>query len=248
MKKYLAFSIFLLLFTSMVFSDFYIKEKYQAGALNNKGKADIDEGTVSEYWIGNDKIAAQTENRTVILDNNANRIYFIFPGTKTYIESQFPMEPSKLRSTEVGNLLSRIQFQMSVSPTSEKKTIKNRSCTKYIISNWVVDGSNRKGEVKRTVWITSDVPFNLDLYWDIVTHLLKLVSDDQDFFKELEKSKGFPMKSESLRDLNGVPITTTQEIIEVSEKKAPTGIYSVPKGYKKQETLSVPDLLTLLKD
>jgi hypothetical protein len=236
------------IFTLCIFSDIYIKEKFQTQGLSSKEAEKLANESLNEFWIGNNKIAAITKNRIIILDKTGKRIYFVFPGAKIYIETSLPLDPLNIRSNEVGTLLQRIQFQMAVTPTNETKKIKNRMCKKYIVENWTMDAGARKGEVKRIVWLTTAVPFNLDLYWDVVTHILKLVNDDEAFFTELDKIKGLSMESESIRTLQGTSVTTHQEVVEITEKTAPAGIYSVPNGYAKQEMLSIPDLLTLLRD
>jgi hypothetical protein len=249
MRKYgLFFVILIMISTTVMLPDIYIKEKFQTGTLSNQPQKDLSGETENEFWIGKNRGTAITKNRIIILDKNEKRIFFILPASRIYVEGRLPMDAQVIRSTEAGALLQQVEFGMAVTPTDEKQTIKGRQCKKYRVDNWILENGKRKGELTRTLWITGTVPFDLDLYWELVTHILRLVSDSEDFFRELEKIKGFPMVSESFREVQGTTIKTRQEVVEIAEKTPPAGIYAIPSGYTRQETLSLPDLLTLLKD
>lgn len=252
MKKYfLAFGMAVMLLMTAVFlhPDTYIKEtsRMDLTKIPTKSNKPVDE-SVNEFWLGNGKAIAITRSRVVILDKTRNRVFFVLPATKTYIESPLPMDSWSLRSNQVGAALERLEFKVAVTPTSRTKTIKNRLCKEYMVENWVLNRQQQTGEVKRTLWVTTDVPFKLDLYWEVVTLMLQLVNDDEGFFKEMAKIKGLTMASESYRTVQGLAAKTVQQVVEISEKKAPAGIYSVPPDYTKKETLSISDLVKILKD
>ena len=43
-------------------------------------------------------------------------------------------------------------------------------------------------------------------------------------------------------NMMGTDMKTTDEVIEISEKSAPPGTYSVPEGYSKQEKFTFEDM------
>ena len=60
--------------------------------------------------------------------------------------------------------------------------------------------------------------------------------------KEFLKIKGFQIATEMNAEIMGAKMHTTSEVLEIAVKEAPTGIYSVPAGYVKKDTLSVDEI------
>ena len=56
------------------------------------------------------------------------------------------------------------------------------------------------------------------------------------------KIKGFWISSETTMEMMGAKIRTTSEVVEISKKTPPAGVYSVPAGYTKQDKLSMQDM------
>jgi len=60
---------------------------------------------------------------------------------------------------------------------------------------------------------------------------------------ELNKIKGlwvaYEMKAQSM----GTEISSRAELVEISQKPAPAGIYTMPAGYQKRDKLSREDIL-----
>ena len=49
--------------------------------------------------------------------------------------------------------------------------------------------------------------------------------------REIEKIKGVPVQTVSSYQTENSMITTTETLLECSEKTAPEGMYSIPEGY-----------------
>ena len=60
--------------------------------------------------------------------------------------------------------------------------------------------------------------------------------------KEMEKIKGFQIKSEMVMDMMGNEINTSFEVVEISEKSAPAGTYAAPEGYTKKDKFGMADM------
>ena len=54
--------------------------------------------------------------------------------------------------------------------------------------------------------------------------------------------EGFHMKMEMVMNMMGTDMKTTDEVVEIAEKPAPPGTYSVPEGYSKQEKFTFEDM------
>jgi hypothetical protein len=65
---------------------------------------------------------------------------------------------------------------------------------------------------------------------------------DDASIKELSKIKGFWIAQEMNGEAMGAKIHQKTEVVEITSKPAPAGVYSVPSGYTKQDTLSMQEL------
>jgi hypothetical protein len=74
------------------------------------------------------------------------------------------------------------------------------------------------------------------------TNLHRLRNFSDGFITELNKMQGFAIASETLFYPKGFSVKSTAEVIEMSVKPPPAGIYSVPDGYTIKEKLTVRDL------
>ena len=53
--------------------------------------------------------------------------------------------------------------------------------------------------------------------------------------EELKKVKGFTVKREGSINMMGSNVKTTNQLVEIAEKKAPPGTYAVPEGYTSEQ-------------
>ncbi len=100
-------------------------------------------------------------------------------------------------------------------------------------------------KMKTKVWITKDVPFDWKTFMNkMFLEMAKVTMrlNDQSI-QELLKIDGFWIKSESTMNMMGSDINTYQEVVEISQKAAPAGTYTVPEGYKKLDKFSMADLM-----
>jgi hypothetical protein len=92
------------------------------------------------------------------------------------------------------------------------------------------------------VWATADVSFDLNVYYGMLRCIRVLYNRDEVFLKNLDKIKGCQMKMELTTVSQGTEIKDTHRIVEMTQKKAPGHIFSVPGDYTKKEKLSFNDL------
>jgi hypothetical protein len=65
---------------------------------------------------------------------------------------------------------------------------------------------------------------------------------DDASIKEFQKIRGFQIATEMNAEIMGAKMHTSSEVMEIAVKEAPKGVYSVPAGYVKKDTLSAEDL------
>jgi hypothetical protein len=100
---------------------------------------------------------------------------------------------------------------------------------------------------KMKMWTTNDLPSDYKKYTKageefFTKYILGMFNIDENSEKELEKMNlkdGFQAASELTINIFGTEINVESQSLEVTEKPAPPGTYSVPKGYTKK-TINFP--------
>ncbi len=241
MRKILvAFALILAVSSLAAAADVYVKSSSHTDPISVMGQNQPARDTVTEQWIGDGQIATITPSNTVLIDLNKNVMRIVNTKAKTYVEATLPLDYSKLLPAPMGSMLQGMKTTATVTATGNKKTYGTRSCDEY-----TVNLNMMSMPMTMKVYASTDVPFDYQKYLEKVqTSLLKsqMMGIDDDSIKELSKIKGYWIAQELNGDLMGAKIRQTTEVIEIANKPAPAGIYDLPAGYTKQDTLSMQDL------
>lgn len=244
MKKYL-FVIVMVIITAVVMNaDVYIKEKTHTDSVYHHGTVEPATDTVNEFWIGNKKMAAITEGRIVIIDLNQKRFIFANRKEKIYVETTLPLDLAKILPEQLHGRFAMFRTKGEVKETSEEKKIGKWDTKCYEINTWIIYEGARLRQIDTKAWFTTNVPFDLDVYMEILPVFLKLGNYDEALINEMKKIKAVRVSSETMRYVDGKAVKSKREIKEMSEKNAPAGIYSIPKAFKKKDQLTMQDLRT----
>ncbi len=239
MKKLYVIIFILLAMSSWAGAEIYVKSKAHTDAISMMGQNRPAQDTFSEQWIGDDQFANVTENLTTIIDLKKSIFYMINHKDKTYVETTLPLDMSKLLPPEMSAMAGMMKASMTVTPTGQTKKIGQWDCSEYDVTMTIMTMP-----VKMKVWATPDVPFDvskymLKMYGNVLKSQMQL---DDTAVQEAMKIKGFWIASDMAMEMMGQKMHTTTEVIEISKKDAPAGVYSFPAGYTKRDKLSVKQL------
>jgi hypothetical protein len=239
MKKALTVFSLLLLLAAAASADVYVKSKMHSDAFAMMGQNRPAKDETTEQWFNDNQFAMITPETSVIVDLGKNVLYLINNTQKDYIESPLPFDFTKILDPQVAQMMSgMLKMTVTVTPTGQTKTIGQWNCTGYDVAlNMMMM------PLKIAVWATTDVPFDMTkfskLYGDIMKAQMHL---DDASVKEMQKVKGYWISSETTMEIMGTKMRTTNEVVEITKKNPPAGIYSVPAGYTKKDKLSMQDL------
>jgi len=237
MKKLVAFVLGMAAASLSLSADIYVKTITHRQASSSMDITIPEQTTVAEQWISGKKIAMGSEPITYIIDIARNSAIFLIPALKTYIETTLPIDMIKLMPAEIGNMAASLQYTATVKPSGETKKIREWNCVGYDV---VV--SMRGSAFAMKIWATTDVPFDLTNYQEMLGAVQKAqMFVGEATVKEFAKIKGIQVATETTREINGIQIRMTTEVVEISQKDAPRGIFDVPAGYAKKATLSLED-------
>lgn len=222
-------------------ADICIKEVVQTNTYVDGKLISSKQPAVNELWIGDKKITYITLPRILIVDLEEKQISIVNRGARTYVEAALPLDISKLLSEQV-----KLRFKMYkttgiVKETGDIKKIMNKNCNGYEVNFQEMYGDTVRGKIKFKVWATTDVSFDWGIY-DIMLQNMRIISNkDEQYRDELRKIKGIQMCIKMTTEQDGTTVNYVEEIIEISEKQPPAGIYSTPSGFTRKDKLTSQD-------
>lgn len=240
MKKIFTIIFICLISWSFANGDFYIKIKTHHDSYYDSGIVFPEVNSIEEQWLVDKKMAFITENLITIYDLENNQMSVINRKKKIYAQTPLPLDTSKLVTEQ---FLQRRKFKGTIKETGETKKIGEWNCRKYAIETWIIYPKSDDRFYLRdfAIWMTNDVPFDLGMVGEVISYGRKLEYYGDDFISELKKIKGYQIALEMTGYFRGMDVKYYEEVVEISQKKPPEGIYSVPAGFTKKEKLSEQD-------
>ena len=242
MRKRIVFILIAGVFVLFINADVYIKQKLHTDPYYYGGVTRPANDSVTEIWIGEKKMVSITRNRITIIDTENNQAFIINKNNKTYAKTDLPISISKLVPENLAAYLKSFQYIGTVKETGETKKIGKFKCNRYKVNSYLLYEGSKANETDSLIWVASEAPFDLKKYAYMRTNLQKLRNFSDNFITELKKIQGFSIASETLFYPKGFSVKSTAEVIEMSVKDPPEGIYSVPDGYTIKEKLTIQDL------
>jgi hypothetical protein len=206
------------------------------------GQKTPEKNEISHMWIGKNKMATHGEEVSIVINLDKKEILMINHKNKSYVPMSLPLELDKYFPAQMMQMMGGIK--VTVNPTGETLKIGDWKCQGYDMSmNMMMITMNTK------IWASTDVPFDWKEFQEgIFMEFAKVTISKvtmrlgEDSVKELQKIKGFQIKSVMTINMMGQNMITTQEVVEISKKSAPAGTYSAPDGYTKKDKFTMMDM------
>jgi len=242
MRKYSLIFLVLFLCSSLFLSaDFYFQKKTHTDAVTMMGQTQPARDIITHQWISDKKMANINEEQSFVIDMEKNLVYWINHGKKSYMELAMPVDISKYLPEQAAQMMQNMSVSVAVEPTNETQSVAGKKCKRYDLTMTIMMMMTM--EMKMKIWATTDVPFDWKKFQDkmvqMMTPTMPLGQEAVDAFMKIE---GFHMKSETVMNMMGADMKSFDEVIEMAEKTAPSGTYSVPEGYKKQDKFTFEDM------
>jgi hypothetical protein len=212
------------------------------------GTTQPEQDVIREIWLGNNKARTFEGKQSAIIDLDKNLLISIDHEEKTYTESSVSDAGDVMKSIEAaigeeaeneeakkamefvkGLTSSLMQMEAKVTPTGEKKKIGNWECSKYLL-----EVAMAMGKTSSEIWATEDIKVDFKVYRTVANIMVANQEGMMQMLKEMGKIKGIEVLTISSSQAMGAEVKSTEELLEVEEKPAPDGLYSIPAGYTKQ--------------
>jgi hypothetical protein len=252
MKKFALIVVVILLLALFLSADIYMKNVERTKAFEMMGNRQQEKVEIKEQWLTKNKFAQFNKELNIIVDYDKEKMYIIMHKPKTYYE--IPTDITKeqilaLVPPKVADAIKSIQITgVKVDLSGETKRIANWNCSSTEFEMvLMIPALNMMPKFKMKTWTTKDLPSDYKKYTTVmeeffVKYILGMLNIDENSKKEMEKMdtvEGFQVAAEVTINIFGTEINVESQCLEVTEKPAPPGTYSVPKGYTKK-TLNFP--------
>ena len=250
MKKLILIVLLILILSLFLCADVYMKNMERTKAFEMMGKKQPERVEIKEQWLAKNKFAQFGKELSIIVDYDKEKLYFIVHKPKIYYEFPTDFNREKLLNLISGLSPKAAEVIKSITITDAKVNLRGE--TKKI-ANWncrstefemvfMIPALNMMPKFKLKMWTTKDFPSDYKEYTKVmdeffVRYILGMVNIDENSKKELEKLDtidGFQVASEVIISIFGSEINVESQSLEVTEKPAPPGIYSVPRDYTKK--------------
>ncbi|MBN2244961.1 MAG: DUF4412 domain-containing protein [Candidatus Aminicenantes bacterium] len=238
MKKIVSIGLVVFFFSvAPLVADYYIQQKLHTGAFEIMGQSQPAKDETIHLWLGDNMMAMISNETSSIINNKDQLMYMINHADKTYVEMELPLDMSKYLPPELQQMMGNIA--VTVTPTGETQTINSWNCSGYDVNMKIM-----MMDMNMKYWASTEVPFDWktyseNMYSQMTQATMQLSPESLDEFKKIE---GWQIKTEMSMDMMGAQITTTTEVVEISEKTPPEGTFTVPDGYTKKEKFTMQDM------
>ena len=238
----------LLVGSTVARADYYIKQTKHTDAFTVMGQTQPAKDETNVTWIS--KTMGRFDNgdeTTVIVDPAKKVMYWLNHSEKTYSEMPLLMgdildkmvetasedadEEGKAMAEQMGKLAgSMMEMDIKVTKTQETKKIEKWNCRKYLLEiKMAMGGATAES------WATTDVKIDPNLYWMTANAMMAGQPGFEEGFKEMQKIEGVIVYQETKTKAMGAEVKSVDKVVDIQEKAAPAGTYSIPSGYKKVE-------------
>lgn len=250
MKK-LALIVIVILFVALFLgADVYTKSVEHVKGFEMMGQKQQETVRMKDRWYGKSKYAEIGKDSTTIIDLDKEKMYIVMHDSKTYFEIPTDMDGKKLfdfitsLSPKAAEIVRSITItDAKVNLRSETKKIANWDCTASEFEIvFMIPAVNMIPKFRIKMWMTKDVPKDYEKFSEmgefLIRSIIGMLNIDENSQKELAKLEtidGFQIAAELTFEIFGTSIEVESQCLEITEKPAPPGIYSVPDGYTKQD-------------
>ena len=163
-------------------------------------------------------------------------MFMVDHAKKSYIETALPLDFSKLFPPEIAAMMGQMKITVDVKANGLAQKVNGFNAKGYDVTMTMMGMP-----IQMKVWASTEVPFKWQGYQEkLLSQLLRLqMQIDEAGVKEMSKIQGFWVASETKA---GGMISSRSDVVEISQKAAPAGIYDVPAGYAKKTAFTMEDM------
>jgi hypothetical protein len=257
MKKIIAFLCILLFSSTAIQAEIYVRAVQRFEARYHHGSHQPEYDLVHEFWFGKNCLTLLRHEycnyegdliesaMRLTFDKEKQRIMVANYSESTYVVIPLPMNLPLVVDSTLVESIKNYQINGTIQSTGEKKTIDQKACAVFKITEWIVYGYERFYDRERTIMVTQDVPLDWRLLDELYRWIRSFFNPQGSYLSDLEKINGFIYATEDVRFQRGQEIHSSFKVLEISEKALPENIFDLPNDLNKKAKLTRSDLIAL---
>jgi hypothetical protein len=198
-----------------------------------------------EWWFGRSQMAFIIQDWRYVFDKTRSRVLVINTKDRYFVEASMTVDSRELVDPGYIAALGRFRASGTVERSPKKKTVLGRECTGTVISEWLVNDNQHFFDRDRTIYATTDVPFDWRLSRDLAAWMLSFFNPEMSYFGGMRSIEGFPLAEIDVTVRNTQRTAYGTEVTEIREAVSSGGFYDIPEGFSRREKLSQRDLLAM---
>jgi hypothetical protein len=202
-----------------------VKQTHQDG-FTIMGQTQPPEDKEQTTWIGDDRMYMDQGGTATIVRLDLMKLYVIDHDTKSYHVLDLPIDLTKLVPPEMQPMLAMMQFDVTVTPTEERKQVGEWDARRYDMTM-----TSQMFSMKTTMWVTKVAGYNPEAFNDMYVHLNSLQPGMADAIKEMTKIEGLVVEQKGVMTMMGNEVGTSEKTLSIDNLTAPPGTYEPSSEY-----------------
>lgn len=197
---------------------YYVGGKVWMEIYDPGGQVQRKDLSTEQLWVGKNEIAELAYPRVTYLNTEKNQLILIDLKNRIYVSTTLPLKLENIYTEKKLSELRKEKRTGKVKKLRQTREVLGRKCKGYIFEAQTqkADGSIEKSNF--TVWTTTDVPFDLKIYYQLLENLRIIYNRAR---KQLRKIKGVQLLIEQPQVQKGKKVKYISEAVEISKKTPP---------------------------
>jgi len=225
-RKTLAALFIVLLTAGITAADIKVVKLTHQDGFTIMGQTQPPEDREQTSWIGNDRMYMDQGGTTTIVRLDLMKLYVVDHDTKSYHVLDLPIDLSKLVPPEMQPMLAMMQFEVTVTPSDERKQVGEWDARRYDMTM-----TSQMFSMTSTMWVTKVAGYDPKAFNDMYVHLNSLQPGMADAVKEMTKIEGLVVEQQGVITMMGNEVGNSEKAISIEDMVAPAGTYDPPADY-----------------
>jgi hypothetical protein len=225
-RKTLAALAVILLASGFAIADTKVVKMTHVDEFSIMGQTQPADDKEQVTWIGTEKMHMNQGDTATIVRLDLKKLFVINHSTQTYHVLDLPVDLSSLVPPEMQQMLTMMQFDVTVTPVDERKKIGDWDAQRFDMTM-----ASQMFTMKSTMWVTKVAGFDPAAFKEMYVHLNSLQPGMAKASEEMGKINGIVVEQKGVMTMMGNEVGTSEKAISIEDLEAPAGTYDPPTGY-----------------
>jgi len=214
-----------------------VTRRIHVDAFYHEGVQRPERTDTMSLWIAPSRAVCLVGPVKVIIDADRDILILANGASKTFVEARLSRPAIESMTSDDREATPSHDTTATVRATGETRTVLGRNCRGYALE------LHANLDHKAVVWVSADVPIDLAAYRALMKKLYAFLGRfDAASADSLLGLPGFVLAQENVAGLKGETLRVNREVIEMSVKTPPAGLFDVPGTFARRPGLTHADV------